>query len=86
MANDTLAFLQQWIKFNAKEANPPCVAFLSPIKDFWTALKKTVYDKGREAVSFPTLKQRICQRTRKVPLLMILHLFNTLKEMLVIFA
>ena len=51
MENDTLAFLQQQIKFVPKKANPPCVASLRPIKDFWAALKKAVYDKGREATS-----------------------------------
>ena len=86
MANDTLVSLQQWIKFVPKEANPSCLAFLRPIKDFWAALKMAVYDKGREVTSFPTLEQKIHKKTREVPLPMILHLFITIKETLAICA
>ena len=46
LANDTLASLQQQIKFILKEANPPCVVSFRPIKDIWMALKKAVYNKG----------------------------------------
>ena len=86
MANDTLVFLRQWIKFVPKEANPPCFALLRPIKDFWAALKTVVYDEGRQVTSFPTLEQKVRQKTREVPLLMILHLFITIKETLAICA
>ena len=86
MANDTLVFLRQWIKFVPKEANPPCFALLRPIKDFWAALKTVVYDEGRQVTSFPTLEQKIRQKAREVPLPMILHLFITIKETLAICA
>ena len=79
MENDTFAFLQQWIKFVPKKANPTCVASLRPIEDSWAALKKAVYDKGWKATSFLTLKQRIRQKTRKVPLPIVLPLFNAIK-------
>ena len=46
IANNTLDFLQQQIKFVPKEANPPIVTSLRPIKDFWAILKKAVKDKG----------------------------------------
>ena len=84
MANDTLVFLRQWIKFVPKEANPPCFALLRPIKDFWAALMTVVYDEGRQVTSFPTLEQKIRQKAREVPLPMTLHLFITNKETLAI--
>ena len=84
MESDTLAFWQQWIKFVPKKANPPCIASLRLIEDFWAALKKAVYDKSCEATSFPSFKGRICQKAHKVSLLMVLRLFNTIKERLTI--
>ena len=78
--------MQQWIKFVPKKANPPCVASLRPIKDFWAALKKAVYVKSCEAPSFPSLKGKIRQKALKVSLSMILRLFNTIKERLTICA
>ena len=83
MENDTLAFLQQRIKFVPKKANPPCVASLRPIKDFWAALKKAVYNKSCEAPSFPSLKGKIRQKAHKIFLSMVLRL-NTIKERLTI--
>ena len=80
MENDTLAFLQQWIKFVPKKANPPCVASLRLIEDFWAALKKAVYDKSCEATSYPSLKGKICQKAHKVSLPTVLRFFNTIKE------
>lgn len=82
-ANDTLDFLRQNnIRFIAKDANPPCVASLRPIEDFWAALKKSVYDQGWEATSFTALKRRIRLKARELPLPVILRLFNTIKERL----
>ena len=82
-ANDTLAFLrQEGIRFVPKHANPPCVASLRPVEDFWAALKKAVYDEGWEASSLPALKRRIKQKAREIPLPTILHLFHTIKERL----
>ena len=49
-------------------------------------LKKVFYDKGWEAISFPILKQKICQKICKVPLPIILRLFTTIKERLAICA
>ena len=88
MENDTFAFLQvqQRIKFDPKKANPPCVASLRPIKDFWAGFKKAIYDKSCEATSFPSLKGKIRQKAHKVSLPMVLHLFNTIKERLTICA
>ena len=86
MENDTLAFLQQWIKFVPKKANPPCIASLRSMEDFWAALKKAVYDKSCEATSFPSLKGKICKKALKVSLQMVLCLFNTIKERLTICA
>ena len=85
MENDTLAFLQQRIKFVPKKANPPCIASLRPIKDFWVVLKKAVYNKGCESPS-PYLKGKIRQKAHKVSLSMVLRLFNTIKERLTICA
>ena len=76
--------MHQRIKFVSKEGNPPCITSLRPIDDFWAALKKAVYDKNGEATSFPSLKGRFCQKTREVPLPMILCLFNTTEERLAI--
>ena len=42
MANNTLDFLQQQIKFVPQGANPPCIASHRLIKDFWAVLKKAV--------------------------------------------
>ena len=56
IANDTLGFLRQQIKFVPKKANPHCIASLRPVKDFWVALKKAINDKGWEVMSFPSLK------------------------------
>ena len=86
MANNTLASLQQQIKFVPKEANPPCIAFFFLSKDYWAALKKAFYDKGWEAISFPILKQKICQKVYKVPLPIILRIFTPIKERLAICA
>ena len=86
MENDTLAFLQQRIKFVPKKANPPCIASLRLIKDFWAALKKTIYYKSCEATSFPSLKGKIYQKAHKGSLLMVLCLFNPIKERLTICA
>ena len=86
MENDTLAFLQQWIKFVPKKANPPCVAFLRPIKDFWAALKKAVYDKSCEATSFPSFKGKIRRKAQKVSIPIVLRLFNTILERLAVCA
>ena len=74
MVNITLDFLQQQIKFIPQRANPPYIASLKLTKDFWAALKKV-----SKTTSLPTLKQRIHQITRKVPLPMVLCLFNTIK-------
>jgi hypothetical protein len=74
-ANATLAFLQQEkIRFVPKDANPPSVASLWPVEDFWAALKKAVYDEGWEATSMSALKRRIKQKARQIPLPMILSL------------
>ena len=86
MANDTLVFLRQWIKFVPKEANPPCIASFWLIKDYWAALKKAFYDKGWEAISFPILKQKILQKICKVPLPIILRNIATIKKRLAICA
>ena len=80
-ANATLAFLQQEkIRFVPKDANPPSVASLRSVEDFWAALKKAVYDEGWEATSMPALKRRIKQKARQIPLPTILRLFNTIKD------
>ena len=42
MANNALDFLQQQIRILPQGANPPCVASLRLIKDFWAALKRAV--------------------------------------------
>ena len=86
MENDTLAFLQQRIKFVPKKTNPPCIASLMLIKHFWAALKKAVDNKGCESPSFPSLKGKICQKAHNVSLSMVLLLFNTIKERLTICA
>ena len=66
-ANATLDFLrQERIRFVPKDANPPSVASLRPVEDFWAALKKAVYDGGWEATSFPALKRRIKQKARQL--------------------
>ena len=80
-ANATLAFLQQEkIRFVPKDANPPNVASLCLVEDFWAALKKAVYDEGWEATSMPALKLRIKQKARQIPLPTILRLFITIKD------
>ena len=84
MANNTLDFLQQQVKFVPYGADLPCIASLRLIKDFWAALKKAVLDKGCEAPSFPSLKGKIRQKAHKVSLSMIPRLFNTIKERLTI--
>ena len=86
VANNTLDFLQQQVKFFPHGADPPCIASLRLIKDFWVALKKAVLDKGCEAPSFPSLKGKICQKAYNVYLPMVLRLFNTIKERLTICA
>ena len=86
MENDTFAFLQQRIKFVLKKANPACIASLRSIEDSWAALKKAVYDKSCEATSFPSLKGKICKKSHKVSLPIVLCLFNTIKERLTICA
>ena len=86
MENDTLAILQQWIKFVPKKANSPCIVSFWSIKDFWAALKKAVYDKSCEATSFPSFKGKTCQEAHKASLPMVLRLFNTIKERLTICA
>ncbi len=86
MENDTFAFLQQQIKFVPKKANPPCIASLRLIKDFWAALKMAVYDESCEATSFPSFKEKIFQKAHKVSVQMVLCLFNTIKERLTICA
>ena len=80
-ANDTLQFLrEQGIRFVPKESNPPCIASLRPVEDFWAALKKQVYDEGWEATSMVILKQRIKRKAREIPLPTILRLFNTIRD------
>ena len=82
-ANNTLDLLrQEGIRFVPKEDNPPCVAFLRPIEDFWSALKKSVYDGGWEANSLAALKRRIRLKARQFPLPTVLRLFNTIKDRL----
>ena len=74
-ANDTLDFLREEnIRFIPKDANPPSVASLHPIEDFWAALKKEVYDGGWEATSMTALKRRITLKARQIPLPVILRL------------
>ena len=68
-----------------KDANPPSVASLQPVEDFWAALKKAVYDEGWEATLMPVLKRRIKQKARQNPLPMILRL-NKIKDQLEICA
>ena len=86
-ANATLAFLQQEkICFVPKDANPPNVASLCLVEDFWAALKKPVYDEGWEATSMLALKRCIKQKARQNPLPMILPLFNKIKDQLEICA
>ncbi len=64
MVNNTLDFLQQQIKFIPQGANPPCIASLKPIKDFWTALKKVPKTKaGRQPASPLSSKES----ARKLP-------------------
>ena len=65
-----------------KESNPPSVASLRPVEDFWAASKKEVYDEGWEALSLMALKRRIKQKARQIPLPTILRLFNTVKDCL----
>ena len=84
MANNTLDFLQQQIKFISEGANLPFIASLRPIKDFWAALKKAFFNKSCEATSFPSFKGKIRQKAHKVSLPMVLRLFNTIKEGLTI--
>ena len=82
-ANDTLDFLRREnIRFIPKAANPPSVASLRPIEDFWAALKKEVYDGGWEATLISALKRRITLKARQIPLPVILRLFNTIKDRL----
>ena len=86
-ANDTLNFLrEEGIRFVPKDANPPSVASLRPIEDFWAALKKEVYDGGWETTSMTALKRRITMKARQIPLPVILRLFNTIKDRLAICA
>ena len=68
------------IWFIPKEANPPAVASLRPIEDFWSALKKRVYDEGWEAETFDQLKERIRRKAREIPMETIVKLFRTVKE------
>ena len=76
-ANDMLALLQQQsICFVPKDANPPCVASLWLVEDFWAALRMAVYDGGLEATPIWKIKEK----ARQSPLPMILCLFNTVKE------
>ena len=80
-SRDALQFLEENnIRYVPKDANPPAVASLRPIEDYWSALKKAVYDGGWEAKSFPELKKRIQQKAREIPLETITRLFNTVKE------
>ena len=53
--------------FIPKDANPPCVALLQPVKDFWPPLKKAFYDGGWKATSLPALMQRI-KRAQQIPI------------------
>ena len=47
-----------------------------------TTLKKAVYDGGWEATSILVLRRRIKEWAWQIPLPTILHLFNTVKELL----
>ena len=56
------------------------------MEDFWSALKKMVYDGGWEANSLAALKRRIKLKAREFLLPTVLRLFNTIKERLEICA
>ena len=86
-ANDTLNFLrEEGIRFVPRDANPPSVASLRPVEDFWAALKHKVYKGGWEATTLRQLKRQIIQKAREIPLPTILRLFHTVKERLEICA
>ena len=86
-AADTLNFLREEnIRFVPKEANPPSVASLRPVEDFWAALKYKVYEGGWEAASIAQLKRRIRQKAQEIELPTILRLFHTVKQRLEICA
>ncbi len=53
--NNTLTFIQQQgICIIPEDTNPPCIASLRPVEDFW--LKKAFYDEGWEAILIPAQK------------------------------
>ena len=84
-ANNTLTVLwQQGTCFALKDANPSCVALLRPVEDFWPALKKAIYDEGREATSIRALKRRNKEKAQQIPLPRILCLFNMVNEQLAV--
>ena len=56
-ANATQLFLKdEGISYIPKYNNPPAVASLRPIEDFWAALKKEKYGSRWEAEDFAQLK------------------------------
>ena len=66
-ADATLQFLKdEGIWYIPKYNNPPAVASLWPIEDFWAAVKKENYSSRWEAEDFAQLKQRISAKARQI--------------------
>ena len=70
-AKKTLNWLtEQNITYVPKKDNPPNVLQACPIEDFWSVLKRNVYEKGREAQNEQQLTGRIKRKLTEIdPLL-----------------
>ena len=68
------------IRYIPKDRNPPAVASLRPIEDYWSALKKAVYDGGWEADNFDALERRISVKAQQTPIETIVKLFHAVRE------
>ena len=80
-ADATQQFLKdKGIWYIPKYNNPPAVASLRPIEDFWAAVKKENYNSGWEAEDFAQLKQRILAKARQILPDVILNLLRTVPD------
>lgn len=68
-SKETLSFLEsENVKIVPKASNPANAPEVRPIEDFWTEIKRIVYDSGWEAKDLDQLRDRINYGFKKIPM------------------
>jgi transposase len=72
----------QNIPFVPKKDNPPNIPQARPIEDFWSALKRIVYEKGWEAQTEQQLIRRIKQKLKEVDICVVQSMISKVPKIL----